>query len=291
MREIFEIYSPEIVFHAAAHKHVPLMETNALEAVKNNIFATHLVAALAGQFGVGHFVLISTDKAVNPTSIMGASKRMAEVAVQSLGDSYSTRYMAVRFGNVLGSAGSVVPIFREQIQTGQPLTVTHKDMTRYFMTIPEASQLVLQAGALGEGGEIFILDMGQPVKILDLAEDMIRLSGLTPYEDIDIHFTGIRPGEKLFEELEITGEKLLKTVHPQIFIGKIARYSSGDVSQALNSFRKAVEDRDANQIRGLFNSVIPEASIEQKSKPATDQQMTDDEKFFTKAPQLGLAEK
>lgn len=291
MREIFEIYSPEIVFHAAAHKHVPLMETNALEAVKNNIFATHLIAELAGQFGVSHFVLISTDKAVNPTSIMGASKRMAEVAVQSLGDSYSTRYMAVRFGNVLGSAGSVVPIFREQIQTGQPLTVTHKDMTRYFMTIPEASQLVLQAGALGEGGEIFILDMGQPVKILDLAEDMIRLSGLTPYEDIDIHFTGIRPGEKLFEELEITGEKLLKTVHPQIFIGKIARYSSGDVSQALNSFRKAVEDRDANQIRGLFNSIIPEASIEKKSKPATDQQMTDDEKFFTKAPQLGLAEK
>ncbi|MBS1718808.1 MAG: polysaccharide biosynthesis protein, partial [Armatimonadetes bacterium] len=209
MREIFEQYRPQVIFHAAAHKHVPLMELNPTEAIKNNVLATQLLGRLAGEYGVTDFVMISTDKAVNPTSIMGASKRIAEIVIQDLNQTFETTYVAVRFGNVLGSAGSVVPIFREQIQKGEPITVTHKDMTRYFMTIPEASQLVLQAGALGKGGEIFILDMGQPVKILDLAQDMIRLSGLTPYEDIDIKFTGIRKGEKLFEELEITGEDLL----------------------------------------------------------------------------------
>jgi FlaA1/EpsC-like NDP-sugar epimerase len=266
MRELFAEHKPAVIFHAAAHKHVPLMESNPTEAIKNNIFATKLIGELAGEFGAKDFVLISTDKAVNPTSVMGASKRIAEIVLQSLNQVFPTNYTAVRFGNVLGSTGSVIPIFREQIQNGTAITVTHKDMTRYFMTIPEASQLVLQAGALGTGNEIFILDMGEPIKILDLAEDMIRLSGLQPYDDIDIVFTGIRNGEKLFEELEITGENLLKTKHPKIFIGKIATYSADNVSQVLSSFRLALEENDIDKIRGLFNHFLPEANITE-SKP------------------------
>jgi FlaA1/EpsC-like NDP-sugar epimerase len=261
MREIFEKYKPEVVFHAAAHKHVPLMEQNPCEAIKNNVFATRLIGELAGEFATKDFVLISTDKAVNPTSIMGASKRIAEIVLQDLNRAFATNYMAVRFGNVLGSAGSVVPIFREQIRKGEPITVTHKDMTRYFMTIPEASQLVLQAGALGSGGEIFILDMGEPVKILSLAEDMIRLSGLKPYEDIDIEFSGVRAGEKLFEELEITGENLLKTKHPKIFIGKIATYQSDEVTEIINCFSEAIKENNEPKIRTLFNKFLPEATI------------------------------
>ncbi len=261
MREIFGEYQPEVVFHAAAHKHVPLMEINPTEAIKNNIFATRLIGELAGETGTKNFVLISTDKAVNPTSVMGASKRIAEIVLQNLNNIYPTNYMAVRFGNVLGSTGSVVPIFREQIKNGKAITVTDPKMTRYFMTIPEASQLVLQAGAIGCGGEIFILDMGEPVKILDLAEDMIRLSGLEPYEDIDIIFTGVRQGEKLFEELEITGENLLKTRHPKIFIGKIGTYESKDVENILSNFRQAVEENDRTKIRDLFNHFLPEAKI------------------------------
>lgn len=261
MREIFSEYRPDVVFHAAAHKHVPLMESNAAEAVKNNIFATKLIGALAGEHQTRDFVLISTDKAVNPTSVMGASKRIAELVLQDLNRIYETNFMAVRFGNVLGSTGSVIPIFREQIQQGRPITVTHRDMTRYFMTIPEASQLVLQAGALGNGGEIYILDMGEPVKILDLAEDMVRLSGLQPYEDIDIIFTGIRKGEKLFEELEITGEDLLKTKHPKIFIGRIATSSSDQVEKMLVSFRQAVLDNNPSGIRNLLNQFLPEATV------------------------------
>ncbi len=261
MREVFERYRPDVIFHAAAHKHVPLMEQNPAEAIKNNVFATRLIGRLAGEYGTGDFVMISTDKAVNPTSVMGASKRIAEIVIQDLNRTFDTKYVAVRFGNVLGSAGSVVPIFREQIQKGEPITVTHKDMTRYFMTIPEASQLVLQAGALGEGGEIFILDMGRPVKILDLAQDMIRLSGLTPYEDIDIKFTGIRNGEKLFEELEITGENLLKTRNPKIFIGKIGTYSKPEVERIVEEFQIAVTASDESGIRRTFNKVLPEATI------------------------------
>jgi FlaA1/EpsC-like NDP-sugar epimerase len=268
MREIFAEYKPAVVFHAAAHKHVPLMETNPTEAIKNNVLATQTIGKLAGEFGVKDFVLISTDKAVNPTSVMGASKRIAEIVLQDLNRIYSTNYVAVRFGNVLGSAGSVVPIFREQILKGEAITVTSKEMTRYFMTIPEASALVLQAGALGKGGEIFILDMGKPVKILDLAEDMIRLSGLQPYEDIDIVFTGVRQGEKLFEELEITGENLLRTTHPKIFIGKIATYSSEEVANIVSNFRQAVEENSAPKIRRLFNHFLPEAKItEDKNAP------------------------
>jgi FlaA1/EpsC-like NDP-sugar epimerase len=291
MREIFERYRPEVIFHAAAHKHVPLMEVNAVEAIKNNVLATRCLGEMAGEFSVRDFVMISTDKAVNPTSVMGASKRIAEIVVQGLNQRYSTNYVAVRFGNVLGSAGSVVPIFREQIQKGEAITVTDREMTRYFMTIPEASQLVLQAGALGNGGEIFILDMGEPVRILDLAEDMIRLSGLTPYEDIDIVFTGVRKGEKLFEELEITGENLDKTNHPKIFIGKIAAYSEHEVERIVDSFRSAVIGSDSAHVRRLFNEFLPEAHIEIVTATVRGVEAAD-ETFFTKQPtQLGLAEK
>ena len=291
MREIFDKFKPEVIFHAAAHKHVSLMEVNACEAVKNNVFATKLIGELAGECGVKDFVLISTDKAVNPTSVMGASKRVSEIVLQSLNQIYPTNYMAVRFGNVLGSAGSVVPIFREQILKGEPITVTHKEMTRYFMTIPEASALVLQAGAIGEGGEIFILDMGKPVKILDLAEDMIRLSGLEPYEDIDIRFTGIRQGEKLFEELEITGENLLKTRHPKIFIGKIAAYSKEEFAQMISNFRAAVEAGSEPRIRYLFNHFLPEAKITQNEPIENLPAEESEEKIFTQPTNLSLAEK
>jgi len=290
MREIFERYKPEVIFHAAAHKHVPLMEANVAEAIKNNVFATKLLGELAGEYETRDFVLISTDKAVNPTSIMGASKRIAEIVLQGLNRVYKTNYMAVRFGNVLGSAGSVVPIFREQILKGEPITVTDPKMTRYFMTIPEASQLVLQAGALGEGGEIFILDMGEPIKILDLAEDMIRLSGLRPYEDIDIAFTGMRKGEKLFEELEITGENLLKTKHPKIFIGKIAMYQPQEVAEIIEYFKEAVAESNEAKIRSLINRFLPEATITEIKLTENTDTENKTEKFFTQT-NLGLAEK
>ncbi|MCO6511312.1 MAG: polysaccharide biosynthesis protein [Aridibacter famidurans] len=289
MREIFTEYKPEVIFHAAAHKHVPLMERNVLEAVKNNVFATRLVGGLAGEFGVRDFVLISTDKAVNPTSVMGASKRIAELVIQSLNSLYDTNYVAVRFGNVLGSAGSVVPIFKEQIERGGPVTVTDREMTRYFMTIPEASQLVLQAGALCDGGEIFILDMGEPVRILDLAEDMIRLSGLEPYEEIDIRFTGIRDGEKLFEELEIKGEDLLKTRHPKIYIGKLATYTDREVEDLLSELRSAVVAGSPEKIRELISSSLPEASIGNGRPEEQGLLKEEDRTFFPRTNELGTA--
>jgi FlaA1/EpsC-like NDP-sugar epimerase len=290
LREIFQRYLPQVVFHAAAHKHVPLMEVNSGEAVKNNVFGTRLVGQLAGDYGAESFVLISTDKAVNPTSVMGASKRVAEIVVQGLDQIYDTHYIAVRFGNVLGSAGSVIPIFREQIRKGQPLTVTHRDMTRYFMTIPEASQLVLQAGAIGSGGEIFVLDMGKPVRILDLAEDMIRLSGLTPYDDVDIVFSGIRSGEKLFEELEMSGENLLKTRHPKIFIGKIARYSGEQVDQIVGELRSAIVENNDELVRRTFNNFLADAKVEMPAA-AEQRAISADTSFVSKPAKLGLAEK
>jgi FlaA1/EpsC-like NDP-sugar epimerase len=217
---VFEKYRPDVVFHAAAHKHVPLMELNAVEAIKNNVFGTLNVAELSDKYEAKKFILISTDKAVNPTNIMGATKRIAEIIIQMMAMKSKTNFAAVRFGNVLGSRGSVVPLFKKQIEDGGPVTVTHPEITRFFMTIPEAVQLVIQAGALAKGGEIFVLDMGEPVKILDLARDMIRLSGLEPGVDIKIEFTGLRPGEKLYEEIMLNEEGLTATKYKKIHIAK-----------------------------------------------------------------------
>ncbi|HJQ68489.1 MAG TPA: nucleoside-diphosphate sugar epimerase/dehydratase [Blastocatellia bacterium] len=276
MRAIFSAHRPEVVLHAAAHKHVPMMEFNETEAIKNNVLATRLLGDLAGEFGVDAFVLISTDKAVRPTSIMGASKRVAELVVQDLDRRYPTRYVAVRFGNVMGSAGSVIPIFRDQIRKGGPVTVTHPDMVRYFMTIPEAAQLVLQAGALGEGGEIFILDMGEPVRILDLAKDTITLSGLKPGEDIEIVFTGVRAGEKLYEELEITEERLTQTRHPKIFIGKIAAYPEERVRHALARLRALSHDGQEHELRSFLGELLPEARLTLEPRPVESASGRDD---------------
>lgn len=261
MKAIFKTKRPHVVLHAAAHKHVPMMELNECEAVKNNILGTKLVGELAGECDVETFVLISSDKAVRPTSVMGATKRMAELVIQDLDQKFTTRYVAVRFGNVIGSAGSVLPIFREQICKGGPVTVTHPDMVRYFMTIPEASQLVLQAGAIGKGGEIFILDMGQPVRVFDLAKDMIKLSGFKPFEDIDIVFTGVRPGEKLFEELQVTGEEVTKTGHPKILIGRITKYPSEQLLSALDQLRHLACEGMSQEARETLNSFLTEASL------------------------------
>jgi FlaA1/EpsC-like NDP-sugar epimerase len=259
---VFAEHRPAVVFHAAAHKHVPMMEKNPGEAVKNNVVGTRVVAEAAGRHGAAAFVMISTDKAVRPTSIMGATKRMAELVVQQLDQRFAdTRFVAVRFGNVLGSAGSVIPIFREQIERGGPVTVTHPEMVRYFMTIPEAAQLVLQAGALGEGGEIFVLDMGAPVKILDLAKDMIRLSGLRPYDDIDIVFSGVRPGEKLYEELGTDGEAVAKTRHPKIFIGRINNIDAAVLERGIDALLGAASSGDAAAVRARLADMIPESHL------------------------------
>jgi FlaA1/EpsC-like NDP-sugar epimerase len=282
MRRIMDEYRPQIILHAAAHKHVPMMESNSAEAIKNNVVATHTLGSLAGEFGAEVFVLISTDKAVRPTSVMGASKRMAELAVQSLDKRFQTRYVAVRFGNVIGSTGSVIPIFREQISKGGPVTVTHQEMLRYFMTIPEAAQLVLQAGGFGQGGEIFVLDMGDPVKILDLAIDTITLSGLKPYEDIDIIVTGVRPGEKLFEELAVAEEQLTKTRHPKIYIGKIATYPEEKVVEALQHLEVFAGHGDEQTIRKYLVDFLPEANLngrcgqtdERIAQPSLHEQLT-----------------
>lgn len=274
MTDVFATHRPKVVLHAAAHKHVPMMERNPGEAVKNNVFGTLRLGEVAAEAGCETFVLISTDKAVNPASVMGASKRVAELALQSLEERYRTRYVAVRFGNVLGSTGSVIPIFREQIRRGGPVTVTHPEMTRYFMTIPEAAQLVIQAGALGRGGEIFILDMGKPVKILDVARDMIRLSGLRPDEDIQVRITGLRPGEKLFEELGTTDDHVERTRHPKIFVGKIPRSAPELVEHGLAALASAVRGGDGDSIRRALRDLVPEATLgtgQEQREPGTDE--------------------
>jgi FlaA1/EpsC-like NDP-sugar epimerase len=257
----------QVVAHAAAHKHVPLMETNPTEAVKNNVLGSQTLGEAAGECGVEAFILISTDKAVRPSSVMGATKRVAELVVQGLEERFETRYVAVRFGNVLGSAGSVIPVFREQIARGGPVTITHPDMKRYFMTIPEAAVLTLQAGAMGRGGEIFVLDMGEPVHILDLAKRMIELSGHRRGGEIDILFTGVRPGEKLFEELQYSGESIDKTRHPKIYIGKIAGVPSADLASALASLRELATRGSSDEIRAFLGSFLPEAQLNGGAPP------------------------
>ncbi len=258
--DVFESERPDVVVHAAAHKHVPLMETNPCEAVKNNIFGTRNVADASCEFGVKEFVQISTDKAVNPSSIMGATKRVAEIYTQSLNGRAGcpTQFKSVRFGNVLGSSGSVVPTFERQIRRGGPVTVTDPEMTRYFMTIPEASQLVLQAAATGSGGEIFLLDMGEPVKIFDLARDMITLSGMKVGEDIDIVFTGVRPGEKLFEELSTAGEDIAPTVHPKVKIWKQRIVEWERIQPVLEELRSLVNCSDRGKIIAAIKRLVPE---------------------------------
>ena len=258
MRSLFSRHRPAVVVHAAAHKHVPMMEWNPGEAIKNNIGGTRVVADLAHEFGASQFVMVSTDKAVNPTSVMGATKRVAELYVQAMSERSRTRFVAVRFGNVLASAGSVIPVFREQIAAGGPVTVTHPDMRRYFMTIPEASQLVLQAAAMGRGGEIFVLDMGEPVKIVDLAKDLISLSGLTPDRDIEIRFVGLRPGEKLFEELSTAEENAEKTRHPKIFIGKLKSRPWDSMVRDVEAVQRAADELSPADAVGRLKALVPE---------------------------------
>jgi FlaA1/EpsC-like NDP-sugar epimerase len=258
LESVFESFLPEVVFHAAAYKHVPMMEYNPVEAITNNVAGTRQLADCAHRFGVATFVMISTDKAVNPTNIMGASKRVAELYVQALARTSRTKFTTVRFGNVLGSNGSVIPLFMEQIRKGGPVTVTHRDVIRYFMTIPEATQLVLQTGCIGKGGEIFVLDMGEPVRIVDLAEELISLSGMTPYDDIDIIFTGLRPGEKLFEELLIEGEGIMPTSHPKIRVLESLQFELAEIGANINALEEAVIANNLTALMDGLKNTVPE---------------------------------
>ncbi len=266
MERIYSRYRPQIVFHAAAYKHVPMLESYPWEAIFNNVLGSNVTMELALKYGVERFVLVSTDKAVRPTNVMGTTKRLAELILQSLQQN-GTRFMAVRFGNVLGSSGSVAPLFQKQIRQGGPVTVTHPDMTRYFMTISEAAQLILQAGAMGEGGEVFVLEMGTPVKIADMARDLIILSGKEPGKDIEIAFTGIRPGEKLYEELITASEEVATTRHEKIMVlrsnghcshGKPQQGSLENLDQDLNELYRIAKTHDACAIKEKLKQLVPE---------------------------------
>lgn len=269
--DIFSVYRPEIVFHAAAHKHVPLMEYSPCEAVKNNVFGTLNVAKCADEFGVRRFVMISTDKAVNPTNVMGATKRMCEMIIQTMAAESKTEFVAVRFGNVLGSNGSVIPRFKKQIAAGGPVTVTHPEITRFFMTIPEAARLVIQAAVNAQGGEIFVLDMGEPVKIYDLARKMIRLAGFQPEEDIKIEFTGLRPGEKLYEELLMNEEGLRKTEHSKIFIGSPIAINHNELQHKLQILSIAL-NKGSDAIKEALKEVVPTFVPEQAQEEYESEQ-------------------
>jgi FlaA1/EpsC-like NDP-sugar epimerase len=258
IRQVFSTYKPRVVMHAAAHKHVPIVEDNVCEAIRNNVLGTKVVALAAAAAGAAKFILLSTDKAVNPSSVMGATKRMAELICQSFAGGSATEFVSVRFGNVLGSRGSVVPRFKAQVQAGGPVRITHRDMVRYFMTIPEAVSLVLQAMSMGIDGEVFVLDMGKPVRILDLAEQVVRLSGLEPYRDIDIVETGIRPGEKLFEEILTSGENFTQTSHQRLFIAKQDRLDYARLSDAIDRLRAAVRRQDRRTSIDVLREFVPE---------------------------------
>ena len=256
LNDIFEQYRPDIIFHAAAHKHVPLMESSPFEAMKNNVLGTWNMAQTAKKFNVHRFILISTDKAVWPTNVMGCSKRICEMIIQFLCEPGSTEFAAVRFGNVLGSNGSVIPLFKKQIAQRKPLTVTHPDIVRYFMTIPEAAKLVVQAGALAKGGEIFILDMGKPFKIIDLAEKLVKLSGLKPYEDIPITFCGLRPGEKLYEELSLAEEGMSKSAHSKIMISNPVAFDRQKLSEFMEQLPELIERNDRDELYSTLKSFV-----------------------------------
>ena len=258
MGQLFEEYRPDLIFHAAAYKHVPLMEDNPYEAVKINIYGTHTLTDLSIKYEVEKFVMVSTDKAVNPTNVMGATKRIAEMYTSCLNGVGKTKFITTRFGNVLGSNGSVIPLFKNQIELGGPITVTHKDITRYFMTIPEACQLVLEAGAMGKGGEIFVFDMGESVKIYDVAIKMIQLSGLRFPEDIDIEITGLRPGEKLYEELLAADENTIPTYHDKIMIAKVPTIDYTEVKAQIMELCHINKEGDNAQIVRLLKDLVPE---------------------------------
>jgi FlaA1/EpsC-like NDP-sugar epimerase len=258
IRNVFMTYRPRVVLHAAAHKHVPIVEENVCEAIRNNVLGTKVVALAAAAAGVAKFVLLSTDKAVNPTSVMGATKRIAELVCQSFAGGSATEFVSVRFGNVLGSRGSVVPIFKAQVQAGGPITITHRDMVRYFMTIPESVSLVLQAMSMGRDGEVFVLDMGQPVRILDLAEQVIRLSGFEPYREIAIVEQGMRPGEKLFEEILTDGEGFTRTSHQRLFVAKQDRLDYARLNDGIERMRAAVRRNDSRTCIALLKEFVPE---------------------------------
>jgi FlaA1/EpsC-like NDP-sugar epimerase len=256
MDQIFDKYRPEFVYHAAAHKHVPLMEDSPNEAIKNNVGGTLKLAKAADKYGVKRFIFISTDKAVNPTNIMGASKRICEMIIQSFNRRSQTEFVAVRFGNVLGSNGSVIPLFKQQIMNGGPVTVTHPDIIRYFMTIPEAVSLVLQAGVYAHGGEIFVLDMGEPVKIADLAKNLIKLSGFIPDKDIRIEYTGLRPGEKLYEELLMKEEGLKETNNNRIFVGEPIIFDDDEFVEAVENL-DCLAKQECKEIREEVKKLVP----------------------------------